>query len=188
VIATLPMPGKPEFSVTDGSGNVFVNIEDSSEVLHLDASSLKITAAWSLAPCEAPTGLAIDVVHHRLFSVCDNNKMAIVDSQSGKLVAAAPIGEGADAVAYDASRGLVFSSNGESGSMTILHQQTADRYSVLQNLSTKLGARTLAVDAANGSVYTVSASLGRKPPATKGNPKARPPVLPGSFVVLVLAR
>jgi YVTN family beta-propeller protein len=188
VIATLPMPGKPEFSVTDGNGNVFVNIEDSSEVLHLDASSLKIAAAWSLAPCKAPTGLAIDVAHHRLFSVCDNDKMAIVDSQSGKLVSAAPIGAGADAVAYDASRGLVFSSNGESGTMTILHQQTADRYVVLQNLQTKLGARTLAVDAANGSAYTVSAALGRKPPATKDNPRARPPVLPGSFVVLVLAR
>lgn len=188
IIATLPMPGKPEFSVSDGSGGVFVNIEDTSEVLRIDPSSLKITAAWSLAPCKAPSGLAIDVAHHRLFSVCDNNKMAIVDSRTGKVVTTAQIGEGSDAVAYDASRGLVFSSNGESGNMTILHQQTPDRYKVLQNISTMPGARTLAVNQANGSVYTVSAALGHKPPATKENPKARPPILRDSFVILVFAR
>ena len=188
VIATLPMPGKPEFSVTDGSGNVFVNIEATSQVLRIDSEALKVTGTWSLAPCSAPSGLAIDVSHHRLFSVCDNNKMAIVDSQSGKVVATAPIGEGADAVTYDEKSGLVFSSNGESGNLTVLHQDSSDRYTVRQTLATMLGARTLALDPASHRVYTVSAKLGPKLAATKETPKPKPQILPDSFVVLVIAQ
>jgi YVTN family beta-propeller protein len=188
VIATIPMPGKPEFSVTDGVGNIFVNIEDTSQVLRIDSDALKVTGTWSLAPCSAPSGLAIDVPHHRLFSVCDNNSMAIVDSQSGKVAATVPIGEGADAVAYDGGNGLVFSSNGESGNLTIVHQDSADHYRVQQTLSTMLGARTLALDLANHRVYTVSAKLGHKAAVTKENPKPKPQVLPDSFVVLVIAQ
>ena len=131
------MPGKPEFSVTDGAGNVFVNFEDKSEILHIDASTLKVTGSWPLNPCSSPSGLAIDSGHHRLFSVCDNNKMAIVDSTSGKVVAIPAIGEGPDAVAYDAKRGLVFSSNGESSDLMILRQATPDSYPVLQTLPTQ---------------------------------------------------
>ncbi|MDQ2834535.1 MAG: YncE family protein [Acidobacteriota bacterium] len=186
VLSTLPLPGKPEFSVTDGEGNVFVNIEDTSQVLRIDAASLQITASWPLAPCKAPSGLAIDRSHHRLFSVCDNQKMAVVDSTTGKLVATVPIGEGADAVAYDDSRSLIFTSNGESGNLSVIQQVSPERYTVLQTVPTKMGARTLAVDSSNGAVYTVSAKLGPKPPATKVNPKARPPIIPDSFVVLVL--
>ena len=185
VIATLPMPGKPEFSVTDGAGNVYVNIESTSSVLRIDASTLKVTATWPLSPGKGPSGLAIDTLHHRLFSVCDNDKMAILDSQTGKLVAAPAIGEGADAVAYDPTNELVFSSNGESGTMTILHPAAAG-YTVLQTLPTRLGARTMAVDASTGLVYTVSSSLGPKP--SPSNPKRRPAIIPGSFVILSFAR
>ena len=187
VLATLPMPGKPEFSVTDGSGNVYVNIEDTSVILRVDATTLKTTATWPLSPAKGPSGLAIDTRHHRLFSVCDNDRMAILDSDTGKLVATPAIGEGADAVAYDSAHDLVFSSNGESGTMTILHP-TAATYAVLQTIPTKLGARTMAVDPATGAAYTASASLGPKPPASPSNPKRRPAILPGSFVVLVYAQ
>ncbi len=187
VIATIPMPGKPEFSVTDGAGNVYVNIEATSSVLRIDASTLKITATWPLAPGKGPSGLAIDTTHHRLFSVCDNDRMVILDSQTGKLVAAPTIGEGADAVAFDPTNNLVFSSNGESGTMTIL-RPTAGGYAIVQTLATKAGARTMAVDAATGLVYTVSASLGPKPTASPSNPKRRPTIIPDSFVVLVFAR
>jgi len=188
VIATIPMPGKPEFSVTDGSGNVFVNIEDTNQLLHIDAATLKVTATWSLAPCKAPSGLAIDVEHHRLFSVCDNAKMTIVDSQSGKLVATAPIGEGADAVAYDSKHGLVLSSNGESGNLTVLHQDSPDHYTTLQTLTTLPGARTLALNPTTGDIYTVTATLGHRPAPTKEMPNPRPPILPDSFVALVIGR
>jgi YVTN family beta-propeller protein len=188
VIATLAMPGKPEFSVTDGSGNVFVNIEDTNQVLRVDAAALKITASWSLAPCQAPTGLAIDIARHRLFSVCDNAKMAIVDSESGKLVTTCPIGEGADAVAYDSQRGLVLSSNGETGNLTILHQGSPDNYTAVQTLNTLPGARTLALNSTSGEVYTVSAKLGRSPAPNKQIPKPKPVIVPDSFVVLVIGR
>ena len=186
VVATVPLPGKPEFSVTDGAGNIFVNIEDSTTVLRLDAATLKITAAWPLTPGEGPSGLAIDVTGHRLFSVCDNNRMAILDSQTGKLLAAPRIGEGADAVVFDTKQRIAFSSNGESGTITVI--RTEPPYTVLESFTTKLGARTMAVDPATGAVYTVSAELGPKPPASPSNPKRRPTTLPNTIVVLVFAR
>jgi DNA-binding beta-propeller fold protein YncE len=188
IITRIPLPGRPEFSVTDGAGNVFVNIEDSSVVIRLDADALKVTAAWSLSPGETPSGLAIDTAGHRLFSVCDNNKMVILDSQTGKLIATPAIGEGADAVAFDPVHQLVFSSNGESGTMTVLRARAPSTYDAIQTLSTKLGARTMAIDASSGAIYTVSAALGPKPPASASNPKRRPPILPDSFVVLVYSR
>ena len=185
VVATIAMPGKPEFAVTDGAGHVYVNIETTSQVLRIDVGSLKVTATWPLAPCKEPSGLAIDTAHHRLFSVCDE-MMAIVDSDSGKLVAKPAIGAGADAVVFDAARGLVFSSNGESGTMTVLHQDSVDRYTPVQTIKTQDGARTMAVNPADGSVYTVSAKLGPKPAPSKANPKGRPEIVPGTFFVLVL--
>lgn len=188
VVATLPMPGKPEFSVADGTGNVYVNIENTSQVLRIDTQSLKITASWPLSPCQAPSGLAIDRDGHRLFSVCDNAKMAVLDYTSGRLVATVSIGEGADAVAWDPSHSLVFSSNGESGNITVVQQITPDQYHVIQTVPTQVGARTLALNASTGTIYTVSAALGRKPAPTKTNPKARPPVVPGTFAVFVLGQ
>jgi DNA-binding beta-propeller fold protein YncE len=182
------LPGKPEFSVNDGVGSVFVNIEDPSEVLRLDAATLKITASWPLAPGEGPSGLAIDTAGRRLFSVCDNRKMIVLDSESGRVIASETIGEGADAVAFDAARQLVFSSNGESGTLTVIRAVAPSGYDTIQTLSTKLGARTLALDPSSGIVYTVSAELGPKPPASPSNPKRRPAILPDSFVVLAYSQ
>jgi len=188
IITKIPLPGRPEFSVTDGVGNVFVNIEDSSVVLRFNAATLLLTGSWPLAPGATPSGLAIDTAGHRLFSVCDNNKMVVLDSQNGKLIAAPAIGEGADAVVFDPARKLVFSSNGESGTMTVIRGAAPSGYNTIQTLSTKLGARTMAVDPSSGTVYTVSAALGPKPPASPSNPKRRPAILPDSFVVLVYSR
>lgn len=188
VIRTVPLPGKPEFSVTDGTGNVFVNIEGTNAVLRLDSANLKITASWPLAPGEGPSGLAIDIAGHRLFSVCDNRKMIVLDSESGKVITFQTIGEGADAVAFDATRQLVFSSNGESGTLTVIRAVAPYGYDTVQTLSTKLGARTIALEPSSGTVYTVSAALGPKPPSSPSNPKRRPAILADSFVVLAYSR
>jgi YVTN family beta-propeller protein len=188
VIATIPLPGKPEFSVTDRGGNVFVNIEDANAVLRLDADSLKITASWTLAPGKGPSGLAIDAAGHRLFSVCDNDKMIILDSRTGRILANPSIGEGADAVVFDAAHKLVVSSNGESGTMTIIQANGPASYTTVQILPTQIGARTMAADPTSGTLYTVSAALGPRPPASPSNPKRRPDILPNSFIVLAFSR
>lgn len=188
VLATIPLPGKPEFSAAGEGGSVFVNIEESSRILRIDASALKITGSWPLAPCEGPSGLSIDASRHRLFSVCDNKKMAVVDSLSGKLIATVPIGEGPDAVVYDPVRSTIFTSNGESGDLTVVKQITPNSYASVQTLSTKLGARTVALDPASGTLYVVSSDLGPKPKATVAVPKPKPAVVPDSFVVLVISQ
>jgi YVTN family beta-propeller protein len=184
---TLPLPGKPEFSVTDGAGNVFVNIEDSNAVLRLDAATLKITASWPLGPGDGPSGLAIDTAGHRLFSVCDNQKMVVLDSETGRVIASPAIGEGADAVGFDSAHHLVFASNGESGTLTVIRAAPSGDDNI-QTVPTKPGARTMAVDPSSGTVYTVSAALGPKPPASPSNPKRRPTILSDSFVVLAYSR
>ena len=188
VIATVPLPGKPEFSTTDGAGQVFVNIEEPVNIVRLDARSMQPTATWAVEGCEAPTGMAIDVKYHRLFSACDNKIMFIIDSNNGRMVANTPVGDGPDAVAFDPSSGLIFSSNGESGDLTVTQQISADKYQALQIVKTRLGGRTLAFDESNHSVYIVSSKLGPKPAPSKENPKARPTILPGSFFLLVFRR
>jgi DNA-binding beta-propeller fold protein YncE len=186
VVATMPLPGKPEFPTADGTGNVFVNIEDKNEIVRLDATTNKPTATWPLTGCDSPSGMAIDVSGHRLFSVCDGKKMAITDSQSGKSLGTAAIGDGPDAAGFDAVHKLAFSSNGD-GTLTIV-DASKENYPVLQSLSTQKGARTMAFDAANGKVYLVTAEFGPRPAATPENPRPRPAVVPGSFTVLVVGR
>jgi YVTN family beta-propeller protein len=187
VIATVPLPGRPEFPAADGKGSVFVNIEDTSQIAHLDAKTHTIEAVWPLAPCEGPSGLAVDGKHDRLFSVCDGKKMAVVDAKSGKVVATPAIGNGPDAAAFDEKTGLAFSSNGE-GTLTVIRQDTADTYSVLQNVATKAGARTMALDPETGKVYVVTADFGPRPAATPENPRPRPSIVPDSFEVIVISR
>ncbi|AXC10783.1 collagen triple helix repeat domain protein [Acidisarcina polymorpha] len=186
VIATIPLSGKPEFAQTDGKGTVFVNIEDKNDLVRIDAATLKVTATWPLAPCESPSGLAIDPAKRRLFSVCDGKKMAITDADSGKVVATPEIGDGPDAAGFDSQRALAFSSNGE-GTLTIVHQDSADSYSVLQTVPTKRGARTMALDPSTGKVYLVTADFGPKPTPTADNPRPRPAILPGTFSVIVVS-
>jgi len=187
VIATIPLPGKPEFAATDGKGNVFVNIQDKNELQRIDANSLKVTATWPLAPCESPSGLAIDRASHRLFSVCDGKVMAVTNAETGKVVATPAIGDGPDAAGFDSQRKLAFSSNGE-GNLTILHQDSPDQYSLVQTVNTKRGTRTMALDESTGKVYLVTGDFGPRPNPTADNPRPRPAILPGTFSVLVVGK
>lgn len=186
VVATVTLPGRPEFPVADGKGSIYDNIEDLSEIAHIDAKTHTVVAAWPIAPCEGPSGLAIDKKHDRLFSVCDG-KMAVVDAQTGKVVATPTIGDGPDAARFDAKHQLAFSSNGE-GTLTVVHEDSPDAYSVVQTLTTKKGARTMDLDEATGKIYVVTADFGPRPPATADQPHPRPSLVPGSFVVLVISR
>lgn len=183
VIATVPLPGKPEFPVADGKGFIFDNIEDKSEIVRLDAKDPKVTATWSVSPCESPSGLAIDRAGRRLFAVCDEKKMAVVDADTGKVIATPAIGNGPDAAAYDPKTHLAFSSNGE-GTVTIVDASTSD-YKVLQNLATQQGARTMALDRTTGKIYVVTAQFGPRPAATAANPRPRPAIVPDTFTVIV---
>ena len=185
VVATIPLPGKPEFPVADGRGNVYDNIEDKSEIVRLDARAHILVATWPLAPCESPSGLAIDRTHRRLFAVCDNQKMAVVDPGTGKVVATPAIGDGPDAARFSDSGQFAFSSNG-GGTLTIVHEDSPDSYSVVEDLPTKRGARTMAMEPDGSRVYLVTAEFGPRPTApTADNPHMRPPLIPGTFEVLV---
>ncbi len=186
VVATFPVPDKPEFAVDDGQGHIYVNIEsESGQVVVIDSRQLTITATWTLPGCASPSGIAMDKAHGRLFSVCDGKVMAVTDAATGKQIAKVKIGEGPDAVAYDAKRALVFSSNGE-GTLTVVRQESADHYRVTESVPTKRGARTMALDSASGTVYLVSADFGPMPAATPEQPHPRPMPIPGTFSVLVV--
>ena len=184
-IKEIPLGGKPEFSATNTKGLVYVNIEDKNEIKTIDTKTLEVTATWSIAPGDEPSGLALDVETNRLFSVCGNEKMIIVDALTGKTIQILPIGEGCDGVAFDAKNKLIFSSNGI-GSVTVVKEESANKFSVLETVTTQKGARTIAVNPTSGHLYLSTANFGVKPEPTKENPKPRPGLEPDSFVILVL--
>ena len=186
VIATVSLPGKPEFPQADGAGNVFVNIEDQNSIVKLDAKKHAIVGTWQLKGCESPSGLAIDRQKQRLFSVCDGQKMAVSSYAEGKLVALASVGDSPDAAAFDPKTKLAFSSNGE-GTLTIIDTTKAG-FPAVQNVTTMKGARTMTYDAATGRAFLSAAQLGPAPAATAAAPKPRPKPVPGSFVILVVSR
>jgi YVTN family beta-propeller protein len=188
VLATLPVPDKPEFAADDGAGHIFLNIEsEPGQMVVIDSRRLTVTATWPLPGCASPSGLAIDRVHRRLFSVCDDKVMAVTDADTGKQVAKVKIGEGPDAAAFDAARGLVYSSNGE-GTLSVVRQDSPDRYTVVNSVATKRGARTMAMDSARGKIYLVSADFGPPPAATPEHPHPRPTPLPNTVTVLVVSK
>lgn len=186
VAGTIALDGKPEFPVSDGKGNVYANIEDKSEIVQLDPQTLKVKKTWPLSPCEEPSGLAIDLEARRLFSVCSNNKMAVVNADSGQVIATVAIGDGPDAAAYDPGSKLVFSSNG-SGTLTVVGQSSPDKYSVLENVPTERSARTMTLDTRTHKIYLSAAQLGATPEATADNPHPRPNIVPDSFHILVVS-
>ena len=186
VVATIPLPGKPEFPQADGRGHVFDNIEDKNEIVALDAKSKTLTGTWPLQSCESPSGLAIDAAHHRLFAVCDGGKMAVVDSDSGQQLASPTIGDGPDAASYDPKRQLAFSSNGGDGTLSVV--DAANGYKTLEPLPTQKGARTMTYDPTTDRAYVVTAEFGPRPAATADNPRPRPAIVPDSFTVLVIGR
>jgi YVTN family beta-propeller protein len=188
VVATIPVPDKPEFAAEDGHGQIFVNIEsDPGQMVVIDAQKLAVKNTWPLPGCNSPSGLALDGAHHRLFSVCDGKIMAVTDAVSGKQVALVPIGEHPDAAAYDEKRATAYSSNGE-GTLSVVHQDTADHYSVTDTLSTQRGARTMALDGKTGKIYLVTSDFGPAPAPTAAQPHPRPTMIPDSFVVLVVGK
>jgi DNA-binding beta-propeller fold protein YncE len=184
VVATIDLGGKPEFGVSDGAGRVFVNVEDTSELVSIDAKKNVVTARWKLAPCESPSGLAIDRKHHRLFTVCENEMMAVVDSTNGHVVTTVPTGKGTDAAAFDDERQLAFASNGQSATLTIVHEASPDKYEVVDNVATQRSARTMALDPKTHHIFLPAAKFGDAPAPTEKNPRPRPPVVPGSFELL----
>lgn len=185
VVATIALPGKPEFPQPDGKGHVFDNIEDRNSVVALDAKSKSLIATWPLTSCESPSGMAIDPAHHQLFSVCDGGKMAVVDTETGKQIASPSIGDGPDAAGFSPQGQLAFSSNGGDGTLSVV--DTAHGFKTIESLPTMKGARTMAYDPKTDQVYVVSAQFGPRPEATVSNPRPRPAVVPDSFAVTVIA-
>jgi DNA-binding beta-propeller fold protein YncE len=186
VVATIALPGKPEFPVADGKGNVYDNIESANSIVRLDAHSKTVTATWKLQDCESPSGLAIDQQHMRLFAVCDGQKMAVVDATSGKQIASPSIGEGPDAARFSERNQFAFSSNGGSGTLSVV--DAAHGFATVETLPTLRGARTMAYDPETDRIFLSTAQFGPAPAATPEHPRTRPAVLPNSFTILVVGR
>ena len=186
VLATIKLDGKPEFAASDAKGEVFVNIEDKSELVAIDADKMEVKAKWPLAPCEEPSGLSIDRKNRRLFVGCGNKMMAVVDADSGKVLATPPIGDGVDATTFDPETGLAFASCGE-GVLTVVKEDSPGKFSA-ENVPTQQGARTLALDSKTHNVFVVTAKFGPPPAATTDNPHPRRSIMPDSFVVLVVGK
>jgi DNA-binding beta-propeller fold protein YncE len=187
VVGKIPLDGKPEFGVTTGAGEIFVNLEDKSEILALDPKNLKIKSIWPLAPCQEPSGLAIDVKNRRLFAGCDNKMMAVVNADTGKVITTLPIGDGVDANGFDPGTGFAFASCGE-GVLVVAHEDSPDTFSVVQSVPTQRGARTMTLDPKTHEIFLVTAKFGPPPAATEQQPHPRPAILPDSFVVLVVGK
>lgn len=186
VIKGLPLSGKPEACAADGNGKLYVNIEDSNEIVEIDAAKPAVLRHASLSPCESPSGLAIDVQNKKLFSACGNKLMAVTDIPSLKVTGTTPIGPGADGAGFDPGLGLAFSSNGGDGTLSVV-KDVSGKYQTVDTVATQKGARTMAVDPKNHRVYLLAAEFG---PATEAQPgkRARAPILPDSFHVLVVGK
>jgi YVTN family beta-propeller protein len=179
VIATILLDGKPEFSVTDGKGKVFVNIEDKSVINVINTTTLKVEQHWSIAPGEEPSGLALDNQNHRLFSVCGNKLMVVTDAETGKVITTLPIGDRCDGVAFDPEKKRAYSSNGE-GTITVVQEKNSNSFKVLETVTTQPGARTIAIDKTTHHLYLTTADYESAPSANN----RRPPVKHDSFVII----
>jgi YVTN family beta-propeller protein len=182
VVATVPLDGKPETAVSDANGKVYANIEDKSEISEVDMNTNKVEATWSIAPGESPSGLAIDRKTHRLFAGCDNKLLVVVNADNGKVVARLPIGEGCDGTGFDDGLKYVYASCGE-GVLTVIAEQSNDKFLVVDDVKTKRSARTCAVDEKDHVVFLSAADLQPNPPAG-----TRPQMIPGTFQVLVVGK
>ena len=186
VVGTIPLDGKPEFPASDGKGKIYVNIEDKSEISVIDIKSMKVEKSWPIAPGEEPSGLALDNETHRLFSVCSNKLMVIVDATDGHIITSLPIGNGCDGVKFDPGMKRAYSSNGE-GTMTVVQEVNKDSFKVLENVKTMSGARTLALSTTTHHIYLPTAEYEAAPAATADNPRPRRTMKPDSFQVIDIA-
>jgi DNA-binding beta-propeller fold protein YncE len=187
VVGTIKLDGKPEFAASDGKGEIFVNIEDKSEITAIDANKLVVKTKWPLAPCELPSGLSMDKKNQRLFVGCDNKMMAVVDADSGKVLATPAIGDGVDATVFDDDTGLAFASCGE-GVLSVIREESPEKFMLVETVQTQTGARTLALDSKTHNVFVVTAKFGPPPAATPDNPHPRHSIVPDTFVVLAVAK
>jgi YVTN family beta-propeller protein len=183
VIGTIKLIGKPEFPVNDLKGRIYVNIEDKNSISVININTLKVEKTWSIAPGESPSGLAIDLKNHRLFSVCENKLMVVVDYMTGKVISTLKIGEGVDGVSFDPGLNRVYTSNGE-GTMTVVQEKDANTFVVLENVRTQKGARTITVNTKTHRLYLPTAEYGAAPAPTTDNPHPRAGIKPGTFTVL----
>jgi DNA-binding beta-propeller fold protein YncE len=186
VVGTVTLAGKPEEPALDGKGNIFVNIEDKSSMQEFDTKTLAVKGSWPLAPCEGPSAIAYDAAHRRLFAACDK-VMVVVNADTGKVVASPPIGGDPDGNGFDPSTGLLFAACRE-GLVSVLHQDSPDKYSAVTNVTTQFGTRTMTLDPKTHHVFTVTADFKPAGPPTADNPRPRPQPIAGSFVVLELAQ
>ena len=187
VVGTIPLDGKPEFEVADGQGHIYANLENKSEIVQIDSKNLTITARWPLAPGVSPSGLAIDKKNRRLFSGCHNKVMVVLDADTGKVIATPPIGLGVDADRFDPGTGFAFASTG-SGVLSVIHEDSPDKFSFVEDVPTQMGARTMALDPKTHEVFLVTAQFTPPPAAAPDNPHPRGGMVPDSFVVLVFGR
>jgi YVTN family beta-propeller protein len=181
VVGTVPLGGKPETGVADGKGNVYVNIEDRSEIVRIDTKKLSVAEHYPMAGCDEPSALAFDVAHRRLFAGCASKIVAVVDPDAGKLVTTVDIGGGVDAGAFNPKTQQIFMSCGE-GVLTVIHEDSPDKYTVVQIVPTVRGARTMALNAGSNTVYTVTAQFDPAPPPTGQRRK----IIPDTFELLVV--
>jgi DNA-binding beta-propeller fold protein YncE len=182
IAGTLALGGKPEFAVADGKGSIYVNIEDKNELVQFDAQKLTETHRWPLAPCKSPSGLSMDLKNRRLFSVCDEKVMAVTDADTGKVVATPTICEGPDASAFDPSAGYAFASCGD-GNVTVIHEDSPDKFTVVENVPTKRSARTMGLDLKTHTIFLPTAEF--DPPAPG---ERRGKIKPGSFAIVVVSK
>ena len=176
--------GKTEHAASDDSGHIFLNMQDLNIMLKLDSRELKVVATWPMAPCGQPSSMDIDRAHQRVFVGCRSGVMVVVDANSGRIVATHPIGKGVDAAEFDPGRGLAYFSSGD-GTMAVFHEDTPDKYTLVETVKTQTGARTMAIDRRTGRAFLSAAEFGPRPDSTPGNPSPRAPMIPGSFSVLV---
>jgi DNA-binding beta-propeller fold protein YncE len=187
-VTNIPLGGKPEYGASAGDGKVYGTLTDTSEVVEIDAKALRVTRRWSTAPCKQPVAMAIDLTPHRLFSGCRSGVMAISDYKAGKVVATVPMGEGVDGAGYDPATGDAFASNLD-GTLTVIHQDGPDAYHVVDTVRTAPGSRNMGLDPTTHRVFVAGATFGPPPAeATAANPRRRPPVVPGSFMLMVVER
>jgi len=183
VIGTIPLPGKPEFSVSDGAGKIYVNLEDKSQLCMINPTTLTVEKTWPVAPGEGPSGLAIDLTNHRLFAVCGNKLMIVLDAESGEVVAKVEIGDRVDAVCFDPALQRVYTSNGE-GTMTVVQEENKNSFMVLENFPTQKGAKTIAINTKTHKLYLSAAEYEAAPAATAENPRPKAPVKSNTFTIL----
>ncbi|HEY6121798.1 MAG TPA: hypothetical protein VIV66_17710 [Pyrinomonadaceae bacterium] len=185
VKGTIALDGRPEAGVSDEKGRVYFNLEDKSMITEIDTKKLTVEAKWPLNPGEEPTGLSMDRKTRRLFSGCANKLMVVMDADNGHVITTLPIGSGVDGTEFDASKKLAFSANGD-GTLTVVREEAADKFSVVENVRTQRGARTLSLDPKTHRIYLSTAEFGPTPAPTAERPRPRPPMIPGTFTLLVV--